>query len=299
MRLLVTGGAGFIGSHLIQHLVSKGHSVIVVDNLHSGKIENLTEVKEKIIFHRIDILEYDKLRSISKDVDGIFHEAALTDVQESFIKPKEYRLVNVTGTENVFKIAKEFGIKVVHASSSSVYGTPERIPVKEDSKRRPLNPYGETKLQDELLAEKYSSKGAKIIGLRYFNAYGKGQSISYAGVITKFLERIRNLQPPIIYGDGLQVRDFVYVGDVARANLIAMESKIDSAFINIGSGKITSILELANMIVKLAGLEMRPIHEKPLQGDVKESQADISLAEKMIGWKPEMKLEDWLSGILH
>jgi UDP-glucose 4-epimerase len=299
MRFLVTGGAGFIGSHLVQYLTSKDHSVIVVDNLHSGKIENLSSVKEGIVFHKIDILEYDKLRSISKDVDGIFHEAALTLVQESFEKPKEYHLVNVTGTENIFKIAKEFGLKVVYASSSSVYGNPERIPIKEDANRRPLNPYGETKLQDELLAEEYSSKGVKIIGLRYFNVYGKGQSISYAGVITKFLERIRNKQPPIIYGDGLQKRDFVYVGDVARANLLSMESKIDSAFFNIGSGKTTSVLELANMIIKAAGLEMKPIFEKPLQGDVKESQADINLIEKMIGWHTEMKLDNWLFKILH
>lgn len=299
MRFLVTGGAGFIGSHLVQHLISKGHSVIVVDNLHSGKIENLSNVKEEIVFHKIDILEYDKLRNLSKDVDGIFHEAALTLVQESFEKPKEYHLVNVTGTENIFKIAKEFGLKVVYASSSSVYGNPERIPIKEDAKRNPLNPYGETKLDDELLAEKYSSKGVEIIGLRYFNVYGKGQSISYAGVITKFLERIRNKQPPIIYGDGLQKRDFVYVGDVTRANLLSMESKIDSTFFNVGSGKTTTILELANMIIKAAGLEIKPIFEKPLQGDVKESQADTSLIEKTISWHAEMKLDNWLFEILH
>ncbi|MGI0073194.1 MAG: NAD-dependent epimerase/dehydratase family protein [Nitrosotalea sp.] len=297
MRLLVTGGAGFIGSHLVEYLVSKGHSVVVVDNLHSGKIENLSSVNEKIVFHKMDILEYDKLRNLSKDMDGIFHEAALTVVQESFVKPKEYHLVNVTGTENIFKIAKEFGLKVVYASSSSVYGNPERIPIKEDSKRRSLNPYGETKIQDELLAEEYS-KQVKVIGLRYFNVYGKGQSISYAGVITKFLEGVRNHQPPIIYGDGLQVRDFVYVGDVAKANLLAMESKVDSAFINVGSGKATSILELAKMIIKATGLEMNPIHEKPLQGDVKESQADINLAKKLIGWHSEKNLDDWLFEIL-
>jgi nucleoside-diphosphate-sugar epimerase len=298
MRFLVTGGAGFIGSHLVQHLINNGHSVIVVDNLHSGKLENLNNVKEKIIFHKIDVLEYDNLRRISMDIDGIFHEAALTLVQESFAKPKEYHLVNVIGTENVFKIAKEFGLKVVYASSSSVYGNPKKIPIKENDIRKSLNPYGETKIQAEYLAEEYSSTGVKIIGLRYFNIYGKGQSITYAGVITKFLERIRNNLPPIIYGDGLQVRDFVYVGDVVKANLLAMENKIDSAFINIGSGKPTSILDLANMIIKAAGLEMKPIHEKPLQGDVKESQADISLAERLLGWHPEKKLDDWLNEIL-
>lgn len=299
MRLLVTGGAGFIGSHLVQYLANKGHAVTVVDNLHSGKIENLNNVKDKIVFHKMDILEYDKLRKITSDVDGIFHEAALTVVEESFIKPKEYHLVNVTGTENIFKIAKEFDVKVVYASSSSVYGNPDKLPIKENATRSPLNPYGETKIQDEMLAEQYSSKGVKIIGLRYFNVFGKDQSISYAGVITKFLERIRNHQPPIIYGNGLQVRDFVYVGDVAKANLLAMESRIDSTFINIGSGKATSIVELAHMIIKASGFDTKPIHEKPLRGDVKESQADISLAEKLIGWRPEVKLDDWLYEILH
>lgn len=298
MHFLVTGGSGFIGSHLVHYLINKEHNVTVVDNLHSEKIENLTDVKDKIIFHKMDILEYDKLREMSKDVDGIFHEAALTEVQESFVKPKEYQHVNVTGTENIFKIAKEFGIKVVYASSSSVYGNPERIPIKEDAKRKPLNPYGETKVQAELVAEKYSSGGVKIIGLRYFNVYGKGQSISYAGVITKFLDRVRNRHPPIIYGDGMQVRDFVYVGDVAKANLLAMQSDIDSAFINVGSGTMISILELAHMVIKTAGLDMRPIHEKPLQGDVKESQADITMAEKLIGWHSEIKLEDWLAQVI-
>ena len=298
MHFLVTGGAGFIGSHLARYLLNKQHSVTIVDNLHSGKIGNLVEIKDKVIFHKMDILEYDKLRELVKNIDGIFHEAALTLVQESFIKPNEYNQVNVKGTENIFKLAMEFNIKVVYASSSSVYGNPTSIPIREDAVRKPLNPYGETKLQDEYLAEEYNSKGAEIIGLRYFNVYGRGQSISYAGVITKFLERIRDHQPPIINGDGLQVRDFVYVEDVAKANLLAMESKIDFAFINIGSGDIVSILELANMIIKAAGLDMKPIHERPLQGDVKKSQADISLAQKMIGWHPEMKLENWLSEIL-
>jgi len=298
MHFLVTGGAGFIGSHLVRHLASKNHKVTVVDNLHVGKIENFSDVKDKVVFEKMDVLEYDKLRELSKNTDGIFHEAALTDVQESFSKPKEYHLVNVNGTENIFKIAKEFGIKVVYASSSSVYGNPERIPIKEDSKRKPLNPYGQTKLDDELLAEKYSSNGTKIIGLRYFNVYGKGQSMSYAGVITKFLDRVRTKKPPIVNGDGSQVRDFVYVDDVAKANLLAMQSKVDFSFINVGSGKITSILELAEMIIKAARLDEKPIFEKPLNGDVKESQADITLAEKLIGWHPEVKLQEWLSEVI-
>ncbi|MDE1817917.1 MAG: NAD-dependent epimerase/dehydratase family protein [Thaumarchaeota archaeon] len=298
MHFIVTGGAGFIGNHLVHYLINKGHSVDVIDNIHVGRIENLNDVKNKITFYKIDILEYNELRKIAKNADGIFHEAALTSVQESFTKSSEYNMVNVIGTENIFKLAKEFGFKVVYASSTSVYGNPSKIPVKEDFPRKPVNPYGETKLQAELLAEKYISNGVTIIGLRYFNVYGKGQSSSYAGVITKFLERIRNNQSPIIYGDGLQGRDFVYVDDVAKANLLAMEKKIPSSFINIGSGEITSIRDLAQMMIDIADLRLKPIYDKTLEGDVRESLADISLAKKLLGWEPEMKLKNWLIQIL-
>lgn len=298
MHLIVTGGAGFIGNHLVRHLLSKGHSVEIIDNLHSGRMKNLEGLENKINFHKIDILEYDKLRKIVKNADGVFHEAALTVVQESFVKPDEYNMVNVVGTENIFKLAKEFGFKVVYASSSSVYGNPEKIPITEDAKRKPLNPYGQTKLQDELLAEKYSLEGVTIIGLRYFNVYGKGQTISYAGVITKFLERLRENQQPIINGDGSQIRDFVYVEDVAKANLLAMEKKIDSSFINIGSGKSTSILDLANMMIDAANIQLKPIFGKPLDGDVQKSQADVNLAKKILNWKTEMELQEWLKRML-
>ena len=298
MHLIVTGGAGFIGNHLVRHLLSKGHSVEVIDNLHSGRVENLEDLKDRIIFHKMDILEYDKLKKIVKNADGVFHEAALTVVQESYEKPEEYHMVNVVGTENIFKLAKEFGFKVVYASSSSVYGNPEKIPIKEDSLRKPLNPYGETKFQDELLAEKYSQDGVTIIGLRYFNVYGKGQTLSYAGVITKFLDRLKEQKPPIINGDGSQVRDFVYVEDVAEANLLAMEKKIGSCFINVGTGKIISILDLANIMINAAGMQVKPIHGNPLEGDVKQSQADTSFARKTLDWKAKMELQYWLVQIL-
>ena len=224
MNFVVTGGAGFIGSHIVEHLVKNNHSVTVIDNFHVGKLENLAGFQDKIKICEIDILDYDKLINVVKNTDGVFHEAALTLVQESFTKKKEYHDVNVIGTENIFKLAKEFGFKVVFASSSSIYGNAKKIPIKENFERKPLNPYGETKLQDEYLAEKYSKLGVRIIGLRYFNVYGPRQNIAYAGVITKFLENIANRKAPVINGDGLQVRDFVYVGDVVKANLMAMES---------------------------------------------------------------------------
>ncbi|HYL66150.1 MAG TPA: NAD-dependent epimerase/dehydratase family protein [Nitrosopumilaceae archaeon] len=295
MNFIVTGGAGFIGSHIVEHLVEQNHSVTVIDNFHTGKLENLARFRNKIEILDIDILDYEKLRNAVKNTDGVFHEAALTLVQESFTKQKEYHDVNVTGTENIFKLAKEFGFKVVYASSSSVYGDTKKIPIKEDVERKPLNPYGNTKLEDEYLAEKYSKLGVFIIGLRYFNVYGPRQNIAYAGVITKFLENIANGKAPIINGDGLQVRDFVHVGDVAKANLMAMESKVNFAFANIGTGTVLSINDLADIIIKASGLAIKPVHNPPLEGDVKDSQADVSLTKKLLGWKAEIKLKDWLN----
>ena len=295
MNFIVTGGAGFIGSHIIEHLVEKNHSVTVIDNFHIGRLENLSRFRNKIEILDADILDYEKLRSAVKNADGVFHEAALTLVQESFTKQKEYYDVNVTGTENIFKLAKEFGFKVVYASSSSVYGDTKKIPIKEDAQRKPLNPYGNTKLEDEHLAEKYSKSGVPIIGLRYFNVYGPRQNIAYAGVITKFLEKIAKNMTPIINGDGLQIRDFVYVGDVAKANLMAMESKVNFALVNIGTGTALSINDLADIIIKASGLVIKPIHGPSLEGDVKDSQADVSLAKKLLGWKAETKLKDWLN----
>ena len=295
MNFIVTGGIGFIGNQIVQHLVKNNHSVTVIDNFHTGKIESLSNVQDKIKVLKVDILDYDELRNTVKNVNGVFHEAALTLVQDSFTKQEEYYDVNVVGTENVFKLAKEFGFKVVYASSSSVYGNTKKIPIKEDFKRKPLNPYGNTKLDVEYLAEKYSKLGIHLIGLRYFNVYGPRQNVVYAGVITKFLENIANHKAPVINGDGLQVRDFVYVGDVAKANLMAMESKINFAFVNIGAGIAVSINALADMIIKASGLAIKPIHGPPLKGDVRNSQAEISLAKKLFGWQPETKLEDWLN----
>lgn len=298
MNLAVTGGAGFIGSHLTEYLVKQGHSVTVIDNLHAEKIENLKNIRNKIDFRQIDILDFEELKNIVKDVDGIFHEAALISLQESLEKPEEYHKVNVIGTENIFKLAKQFGFKVVFASSSSVYGNVEKIPINEDFKKNPVNPYAQTKLKSERLAEKYTSLGVRIIGLRYFNVYGKGQSIAYAGVITKFMERIANHLPPIINGDGSQVRDFVYVGDVAEANFKAIQSNVDFGFFNIGTGKSVPILELANMMILASGLSLEPVFSDPLKGDIKASEADINLAKRLLNWKPKTELKDWINDIV-
>lgn len=298
MRFLVTGGAGFVGTHLVKLLIEKGHEVKIIDNLIKGKKENLSDVFDKIEFINSDIRDYENLEKNLHNVDGIFHQAALTVVQDSFENPEEYHDVNVVGTENIFKLAHKHDLKVVYASSSSVYGHKEIMPIREDTTRQPINPYGQTKLDDEYLYEKYSKLGTKIIGLRYFNIFGQGQTPEYAGVITKFLDRIRERKPPIIFGDGTQLRDFIYVEDIVMANLLAMESQISNLLVNVGTGNAITILELAKMIIDISGLDIQPIFEVPLEGDIKKSQADTTLATKSFNWKPKKELREWLTEIL-
>jgi len=294
VKFAVTGGAGFVGSYLVKRLINEDHDVIVIDNLYRGNLKNLKEVSDKIQFQKVDIRDLDSMKNIIKNTDGVFHEAALTDVQESFTKQDEYTDVNVKGTENVFRIAKEFGTKVVYASSSSVYGNPEKTPITEDSKRAPINPYGNTKLEDEYLAEKYVEDGVSIIGLRYFNIYGIGQTGSYAGVITKFINNLKEKKPPIIFGNGEQKRDFIFVEDIAKANAAAMKSSVKSGFFNVGTGMTASIKQLAEQMIVLSGMKLEPKYEKPLAGDIFTSQADTSLTKKLLKWEYQTKLSDGL-----
>ena len=267
MRYAVTGGAGFVGSHLVKLLIKKGHEVKVIDNLHTGKMENLQEVESEIEFQKIDIQDYDSIEKELNSVDGVFHQAALTVVQDSFKMPEKYHDVNVKGTENIFKIAQKNNFKVVYASSSSVYGHQNVVPILEDFEKRPINPYGKTKLDDENLAEKYAKYDVKIIGLRYFNIFGKGQTLEYAGVITKFLDRIRDKKPPIIFGTGSQIRDFIHVEDIANANYLAMDSDVSNLHVNVGTGNSISILELAKIMIDISNLVLETIMEKALYGD--------------------------------
>jgi len=268
MKYVVTGGAGFIGSHLVKHLLSEGHDVTVIDNMYRGRLSNLDGFLDKINLLKLDILEYEKLRNCIKNSDGIFHQAALTSVVESYQKQNEYHNVNVIGTENIFKIAKEFSIKVVFASSSSVYGNITTIPINENFDRKPINPYGKTKLEDESLSENFVKSGSEIIGLRYFNVYGLGQTLDYAGVITKFLENISSDKSPVIFGDGS---------------------------FNIGTGIGISIKDLAHLMIKISNKDLNPIFDTLPEGDVKISQADISFTKKSLNWTSMTNLEEGLS----
>ena len=298
MRYIVTGGAGFIGSSIVKKLVARGDDVTVIDNLNTGKEENLKSVIDKITFLKYSILNRELLEKQSQNIDGIFHQAALASVQDSFSKPDEYHDVNVNGTENILKLAKKNDFRVVYASSSSVYGNPERIPIKESDKKNPINPYAETKLKQDQLAIKYSEMGVKVIGLRYFNVFGKGQSKEYAGVLKLFLERIRDKLPPKINGDGTQFRDFVYVEDVADANIMSMDSDINHGFYNVGTNTSITILDLAKTIIKSSGLDIQPIFGPALKGDVQKTIANIDLIKEEIGWEPTILIEKWIEEII-
>ena len=298
MKFVVTGGVGFIGNNIVKLLIKKGHDVDIIDNLHTGKKENLNEVIDKINFYQIDIRNKKDLEKIIKNCDGIFHEAALTAVPESFEKPKEYHDVNVIGTRNIFEIAQKENIRVVYASSSSIYGDSKSIPIKENAEKKPINPYGQTKLDDEFLAEKFSKNNLSVIGLRYFNVYGIGQIGSYAGVITKFLENIKNEKSFIINGDGNQIRDFIHVEDIANANVVAMESEISSGFFNIGTGIPTSINDLAKLMIKLSNHKHETIHGSELEGDIKTSQADINSTNKSFNLNHKINLQDGLRDLI-
>ena len=298
MKYIVTGGAGFIGSNIVKKLVVRGDDVTVIDNLNTGKEENLISVKDKIVFFNDSILNLDLLEKQTQNIDGIFHQAALASVQDSFSKPKEYQSVNVNGTENILKLAKKNNFKVVYASSSSVYGNPEKIPIKESDSKNPINPYAVTKLEKEKLAKKYSEMGVKVIGLRYFNVFGKGQSKEYAGVLKLFLEKIRDELPLKINGDGSQFRDFVYVEDVADANIMSMDSNVNHEFFNVGTNTSITILDLAKTIIKSSGLHIEPIFGPALKGDVQRTVANIDLIQDKIGWKPTIFLEKWIDEII-
>ena len=298
MKYIVTGGAGFIGSHIAKKLVKCGDIITVIDNMNTGKEKNIESIKDKINFIKGDILDVDLLEDLTKDVDGVFHQAALASVQDSFDKPDEYHNVNVNGTENILKLSKKYGFKVVYASSSSVYGNPTRIPIKESDEKIPINPYAETKLKKEELAIRYSEMGVKVIGLRYFNVFGKGQSKEYAGVLKLFLERIRDELSPKINGDGTQFRDFVHVSDVVNANIMSMDSDVAYGFFNVGTNTSITILDVAKTIIEYSGLDIEPTFGPALNGDVHGTVANIDLIKKEIGWKPTIMLVDWIKDII-
>ncbi len=296
---LVTGGAGFIGSHIVEYLISGGYAVRVLDNFTTGKRENLFSVIDRIELIEGDIRDYETLMRALDGVNCIFHQAAVTSVSRSWDDPIYTFDVNSMGTLKLIIAASKSGVKkIIYASSSSVYGDTPILPKNEDMQPKPISPYALSKLMGEqklgLFAE---SAGINVIVLRYFNVYGPKQDESspYSAVIPKFIDAILRKKPPVIYGDGEQTRDFTYVDDVVKANILAMECKQDGCFVmNIGTGISTSINELFKKICEITGNYVIPDFKPPREGDVRHSMASIERAEKIIGYKPETSLEEGL-----
>lgn len=290
MHFAVTGGCGFIGSHIVQELLGLGHKVTVVDNLATSSLDNLGRNKDKVRFFRVDIRNRQDLEGALGGVEGVFHEAALISAKESFEKEREYHDVNVNGSENVLSLASKMGLKTVIASSAAVYGHAERIPIREDFPLNPINPYGSTKVRMEQICKEHVQAGLEAVILRYFNVYGRGQG---RNVISSFVSRLSECKSPVIYGDGTQVRDFVHVTDAVGATVQAMLRRLPSGLTaNTGSGKPTRIRELAELAMRTFNKKTEPIFEDGLPGDIRASVADISVARENLGFEASISLED-------
>lgn len=288
-----------IGGHIIKHLCGSGHTVTVVDDLSRGKMSNLDGVRDKVEFVKADITDYNAICKHLKISDGIFHQAALAYVPESFECAFDYHRVNVADTDNMFKIALKARTKVVFASSGSVYGdTTSTRPIRETHLRDPASPYAWTKYRGEIIAAKYGKAGARIVMLHYFNVTGLGRDIKYAGAISKIAYSVTNNSPPHLFGDDSQIRDFVHVDDVVRANVAAMESDIPYGFFNIGGGTGISIEELAHLVIRIANTYIEPVYDSPQPGGGGASIALVKKARRYLNWMPRITPEECVQKIL-
>jgi UDP-glucose 4-epimerase len=289
---LVTGGAGFIGSHLAEHLVQEGMKVRVLDNLSTGNLENLEPFARGIEFKEGDVRDLDTLLEVVSGVDIVFHQAAEVSVPKSVEDPIETAMVNDTGTLQVLEAARRAGVKrVVFASTCAVYGDLPELPKREDMATRPLSPYAASKLNGETYACLFNDLyGLESVCLRYFNVYGPKQdpTSTYSGVISIFMNKAARGEIPNIYGDGEQYRDFVYVDDVVQANLLAAFGEVTAgAVVNVGTGNSVTINQLWKLIAKLAGVGFAPTRAPERPGDIRESIANISRAREVLGYNPK------------
>lgn len=295
---LVTGGAGFIGSNLVQALLARGHSVRVLDNFSTGRHENLEAIKDRIDVQVGDLRDPDALFNAVLGVRYVFHVGALPSVIRSVEDPLATHDVNVNGTLNLLLAAREAGVeRVVFSSSSSVYGDTEELPKHEAMLPRPLSPYALSKLTGEhYLRIFYELYGLRTFSLRYFNVFGPRQdpASQYAAVIPLFINAIRQDQAPVIHGDGGQTRDFTYVDDVVGGNLCCLEAPDEAAggVYNLAWGYRTSIKELASKLATLMGKDIQPRHDAAREGDVRDSQADSTRARTLLGWKPTVPFDE-------
>ena len=293
MKYVITGGAGFIGSNIVEKLVNEGNEVHVIDNFSFGKLENCNK---KAHYHNLDLSQksnFNQIKDVCKNADSVFHLACMARVQPSIKNPVEYEINNTIGSVNILKASVESNVRrFIYSSSSSVYGNQINLPLNEDFKTNPLSPYGAQKLYGEILCKTFSKVyGLETVCLRYFNVYGEKQNIdgAYALVIGIFLNQRFNKKPLTVRGDGLQRRDFTYVGDVVRANILASKSKNVGVgeVINIGNGKNKSINEIASYIggsIKYIEPVLEPF----------ETLADNSKAKKLLNWEPKQDVKSWI-----
>lgn len=295
---LVTGGAGFIGSHLVRTLIAHGQRVTVLDNLSGGKLENLADVQGKFRFVRGDICNFSDVMDAVKGANYVLHHAALVSVAESMQYPQKTTEININGTQNVLEAARQGGVKrVVFASSSAVYGNRPELPYKETTLPDCQSPYAWSKQAGAELCQLYTKAyGLETISLRYFNVFGTGQNpnSAYAAVIAKFMQLAAENKPLGIDWDGLQSRDFVHVSDVVQANLLVAKKGVPGEIYNVASGHTATLLDLADTIEKVSGRKLERISRPKRPGDVHESSADISKISAL-GFAPRVTLEEGLA----
>lgn len=298
-RVLVTGGAGFIGSHLAEALVARGYQVRVLDNLSTGHEANLAGFRERIEFVRGDVADRKLVAELVRGVDCIFHQAALASVPRSVERPLDTHEACVTGTAVLLDAARRAGVRrLVYAGSSSAYGDQPTSSKRESDLPRPISPYGAAKLCGELYCQAFTATyGFETVVLRYFNVFGPRQDPDspYSAVIPLFITAMLRGQQPVVYGDGLQSRDFTYVDNVVQANLLAAEADgVSGQVFNIANGRSTDLLTLLAVLNRLLGTRIEPRFDPPRPGDVRESQADITRARRLLGYEPQVDFEEGL-----
>ncbi|HAE83396.1 MAG TPA: LPS biosynthesis protein WbpP [Ktedonobacter sp.] len=302
-RYLVTGGAGFIGSHIVEALLNQGETVRVFDSLATGRETNVGALKGHAQFKRGDLRNFDDVKAAMRDVEVVFHQGALASVPRSIADPVASLETNINGTHNVLLAAKESGVRrVVYASSSSVYGDTPTLPKREDMPSNPMSPYAVHKYTGELLCRVFTHiYGLETVALRYFNVFGPRQdpNSEYAAVIPRFLTALIQKRRPIVFGDGQQTRDFTYITNVVQANLLAAISPdaIGRA-INIGCGEQISLNTMLHMAGELLGITVEAEYREPRSGDVRHSLADITLAQRLLGYQPTIGFREGLARTL-
>ena len=303
MKALVTGGAGFIGSHIVERLLKDGHDVIVIDDFSTGKMENLPENNERLVVVEGDIRDFYLLEKFMEGVDWVFHKAAVASVQKTVHDPVGSSTVNYTGTLNILETARKNNVKrVVFASSAALYGDEHTLPKVETMAPVALSPYAVDKMASEYACMMYHKLyGLNTVALRYFNVYGPRQDPSspYSGVISIFVDRLKAGLNPTVFGDGEQTRDFIYVGDVVEANMkAAMKDSAAGEVFNVATGERVTLNELLKTLCDISGRDFSPQYDSVREGDIKDSYANVSKAGQIIDFSSTVELKNGLTSLI-